>query len=676
MAFDPDKYLQSKKAIKSPPIEEIEPSEDKLSLGDVAAMVGQGATFKFGDELLGAIKAAKEVALTDKELADFPELYRQRQKEEEAKYEALEEAHPGMAFAGELAGGFLIPGGFLAKGGLKGATAMQKALEAAKMGAKVGAIAGAGASKADVSDIEALGKDVLGGAAGGAILGGGLSAAGTAIPKAFSSIIAKGEKADTPIIRNFAAAVRKGYEGKKLLSDTALTEIDEEARTAASDLEKQIEATRKAASEDITRILTQAKEEGALVSPDEKITEGLALLGRNLKTEKLTTPTVDAKIAKQIAKTESKVASGKLSRTAADEEIKRLRAAAAGVGAEFEQALSSAGSEVSKTPHQMQGILDKLTSLVKGELDPQDAYNLALDLEKLDSKLLPPDLVKAIKTAAKKSADVTLEPRMQQELSSQMAQLRSKLSLGQITEEQYTEEASKLLNQYGPTPATRAFQKEQDIKKSLAETIIGEGRHPDYLNKELRDLGYTAPTKIYDIITEKVIDKLSDPSTTGDNARVLMTEIEKNIGILNKNYPELNLNFKDLLQRIKNVSQDVTLRKKILSEQGKTDAAVTGVLDKLTNLVGYGGAYGISSAVGAGKRRITDFNNFITRASDATLLPIAKQLQSTPGVNHIGAALEGAINNKSVAAKNAAIFSIMQNPNSRQVISDFVDQEE
>lgn len=655
------------------------PAQNKLSLSDIGAMVGQGATFGFGDEILGALKAGKEIATSDKELSDFTDLYREYQKQEEAKYAALKEENPYLSMGAELAGGFLIPGGLLAKGGakaLEGASFGKKLLEAAKMGAKVGGLAGAGTSESTLEDVEGLGKDILGGAAGGAIFGTGLSAAGQGISKGIPALIAKSEQADSPLVRNLAAAARKGFEGKKLLTDTAQKEIEEEAQKAASNLEQQIQSVRKEASDDITKLLTEAKEKGALVSPDEEIKEGLTLLGRNLKKEKAVTPTIDAKTARKINTIENKVKKGKLDRATADEEIKKLHESASGVAAEFEQALSAAGSDVSKAPHEMQGILNKLTAFVKGELPPQDAYNLALDLEKLDPKLIPAGLGKAIKSAAKTSADVTLAPEMQRTLSSETAKLRDKLRLGQLTAEEYTAEAGKLLNQYGATPATRAFQKEQDVKLKLAESLLGEGRPDEYLTKEIRDLGFSAPQKIYDIITKDIIGKLSDPSTSGDDARKLMTVLEKNINDLNKTYPELNLNFGSILQKVKDVSQDVTLRKKILSEQGKTDAAATGVLDKLMNVTGYGGAYGIGTAAKIGKSGITKFNNFITSASDVTLMPVAKALQNTPKVDFLGHALEGALNNKSIAAKNAAIFSIMQNPDARKAISGFISEED
>ena len=89
-------------------------------------------------------------------------------------------------------------------------------------------------------------------------------------------------------------------------------------------------------------------------------------------------------------------------------------------------------------------------------------------------------------------------------------------------------------------------------------------------------------------------------------------------------------------------------------------------MDKLLNISGYGGAYATGIAARKGASGITQFNNLISTAGDTALMPVAKALQGVKGVSHLGAALEGALNNKSVAAKNAAIFSIMQNPEARK----------
>jgi hypothetical protein len=614
--------------------EPAELPEDTLSLGDVAAMAGQGATLNFGDEILAAIKAGRDVVTGKGSLDNILDLYREHQKEEEAKYEALKEANPNLALVGELAGGFLLPGGMIAKGATKGATALQSILAAAKGGAKIGALAGAGSSKADLGNIEELGKDVLAGTAGGAILGGAISTAGQGLSKGIPAVIAKGEQADTPIVRNLAAVARKGFEGKKLLSDTALKEIRKESEEAATKLERQMDTAIKDASEDIDVGFKRAAELEARVIPDEEIKEGLALFGRNIKSKNLVTPTIDAKTAKAIDRIEKQVASGKKTRAAADEEIKNKLRAASGVASGFEEALSAAGTDVSKTPHQMQGTLDKLTSLVKGELSPQEAYNLALDLEKLDAELLPQGLVKSIKAAAKESADVALAPE----------------------------------STVGSSPISRAFQKQEDIKSKLPEMILGEARPPQYQNKQMRDLGFSAPQKIYDTVSEKIIDKLSDTATSGDDAKIIINSLEENIAKLNESYPELKLDFNEVIKRLKNVSQDVTLRKKILSEQGKSDDALNMLLGKLNSLFGYGGVYAVSSIAGGTTRTLGKFNNLISTASDSTLMPVAKTLQGVKGVSHLGAALEGALNNKSLAAKNAAIFSIMQNPEARNAI--------
>jgi len=206
--------LEKISKISASPVSKLEQkqeeSEESSSLGqgveDVLAGTAQGATFGFGDEILGAAQAAKEVATTDKSIEDLISLYRMYQKQNEEAYKQMQERSPWLTGAGELVGGFAVPGGLFLKGAKAataavGAKATQKALAAGKTveeaakaaksaenlskviqtgkaGAGVGFLSGIGSSEKTLEETPELIKEgltgaVVGGATGAAFAKGG-----------------------------------------------------------------------------------------------------------------------------------------------------------------------------------------------------------------------------------------------------------------------------------------------------------------------------------------------------------------------------------------------------------------------------------------------------------------------------------------------------------------------
>lgn len=138
-------------------------SQQKADTGyleSAARGAAQGASLGFADEITGALEALG----TDK-------TYQQARDESRANYDLAREANPKMTIAGELAGG--IGGAFLPGMGLaKGAGLLKEGL----YGAKLGAAAGAGYSKADLTKGESghLLGDILHGAEFGGVAGLGM----------------------------------------------------------------------------------------------------------------------------------------------------------------------------------------------------------------------------------------------------------------------------------------------------------------------------------------------------------------------------------------------------------------------------------------------------------------------------------------------------------------------
>lgn len=190
--------------------------EESSTVSDLATGAAQGLTFGFSDELLAALKAAKETAVSkEKGLKDLPALYRQYQQLEQEKVRRAKEASPYAYFAGELGGGVLpalfTGGGTAAARGAAAAaetaTFLPSVVRGAKLGAGYGALAGAGTSEAGIEDTGEFAKEVGKGALGGATFGAVAGAAGDLTKKA---IEAAGENRT---LRQMGIAFTKGKEG-------------------------------------------------------------------------------------------------------------------------------------------------------------------------------------------------------------------------------------------------------------------------------------------------------------------------------------------------------------------------------------------------------------------------------------------------------------------------------
>lgn len=139
----------------------------------LAQSIAQGATFGFADEIVGAGKA-----VMNREPGEaFGQAYTRHRDSERDRLEAFAEAYPKTSFAGELAGGLLVPGTAAYRAARFKMHATPTVGKMAVRGAAAGAASGAafGAGKAeemkDVPVQAALGG-TLGGAVGAAIPAG------------------------------------------------------------------------------------------------------------------------------------------------------------------------------------------------------------------------------------------------------------------------------------------------------------------------------------------------------------------------------------------------------------------------------------------------------------------------------------------------------------------------
>lgn len=187
----------------------------------------QGLTLGHSDELAGATGAALEGATSSPsegqtKLDQILQAYREYRDPERKQIALAEKQHPGMSFAGNLAGGALIPGGIfgeeaqLAKNlPLKDAV-KEITKSGIKTGSKIGSIVGEGTSDTDITNGEpgqltnAVVDTAKGGLAGAAL--------GPILPLAGAGIkgLAKSTVNEFPTLAKSFDAFKKGLSGEKL----------------------------------------------------------------------------------------------------------------------------------------------------------------------------------------------------------------------------------------------------------------------------------------------------------------------------------------------------------------------------------------------------------------------------------------------------------------------------
>jgi hypothetical protein len=170
--------------------DDLDIEEPDTTLGEdveaFAAALGQGATFGFGDEMLGALEAFKRGVLGPEELSSVFKIYREAQQRNQSAYEKMAEKNKTLTTLGELIGGFALPVPGAAAGGLariSGATKAAKLLGAGEKmashigtGTALGALSGVGTSRGTIEGTfkkgeEGLVGDMLTGGFGGGALG-------------------------------------------------------------------------------------------------------------------------------------------------------------------------------------------------------------------------------------------------------------------------------------------------------------------------------------------------------------------------------------------------------------------------------------------------------------------------------------------------------------------------
>jgi hypothetical protein len=206
---------------------------------------GQGISFGLADEITGAINQPMGALAQMANLigADINnpnvEAYKKERDESRAAYDAADLANPGTSLAGNVTGGIAqalatapLAGLNLLKGAVGGAKALsgsQKVLQAAKLGAGMGAANALGTSEEE--SFKPLAKDIAAGTVLGGAGGAVLSGAGQVLGKGAGKVADIAE--DYGIGKKFLRSFQVGREGTDLLSNKVRDVAETSTKTGA-----------------------------------------------------------------------------------------------------------------------------------------------------------------------------------------------------------------------------------------------------------------------------------------------------------------------------------------------------------------------------------------------------------------------------------------------------------
>jgi len=305
----------------------------------------------------------------------------------------------------------------------------------------------------------------------------------------------------------------------------------------------------------------------------------------------------------------------------------------------------------------------------------QDATNLIQELYKLPTAKLSPralfDLRQIVLTIA------------QDGKSSQIINIANKFQRG------IKDNLEKDLPPLGVL--SKVFNK---LRRSGSETIIARGRDPELVDVWYGDLR-KAEKNLYDNI-EGILDRLRSPGAEKRDEAATFANLLKNLEAFKKD-PEIigklkELGFKEnapetilkkfkldpetLKKDIEDISDKFSIQRHILGYQPRTiglrSLSPSEILER--TVTGFspfalGRAYGAAQTIGVVEKKLAPMAKKLYQASENTLGTIANVLMKMPGTQKLGASLMKGLSEKNAAAKNAALFTIMQNPKARLLIS-------
>lgn len=585
------------------------------SVADTGRGIVQGGTLGFSDEIYGGVSASAQ-ALKDLDASKWLENYRAAQQSSETANDAAKERSPWLYGGGELFGG-LAAGAATAGAGLAAAGTKVGLREAAKQGGKALAkeaakIAAAGGTAGAIQGI-GISKGNIDTDSGieklkSDAIGGGLLGAGLGVGMAGAGAYL-GPRL-SKISQSLKGVAKEGADDSAFA--TQIGKAYNKGKTG--EMVNQGTKYKKTSSK---RFIADVKDtRSSILSADELLglEQGEALAAATREGTKINV--LDS--AKQ-----------------ASEELKQLigaPATAGGPAVQGSQEFLHASGATTK-------FIDSLQKFTQGELSPEAAWELRNQVIEMAKKDTLPTGMKEILT--------NLQHGIKQSLDESIPEFKA---------------ASKLT---------------ADFKAAVIDPLTGKGfsDKKGYLaNMTPRAKDSKVTSSIKDIIKQT-----RKPGTMGEEAQDKLTMVLDNLTELEKNNPgtieRLGLGSVDDLERnILNKADEMAIKHQVVGYDPQSSPSTN-----IWSLLTMGGAATGRGVVIAGANQagrlvnkagptLAKISKAIYSAPEKSLYGVANGLKGS-GFEHLGGALEKALNEKNTYLKNAALFSILQNPDARLFIS-------
>jgi hypothetical protein len=298
-------------------------------------------------------------------------------------------------------------------------------------------------------------------------------------------------------------------------------------------------------------------------------------------------------------------------------------------------------------------IFEKIQKNMGGDVDPTEAKGLLDDVDAFIGKFN----ASRNRTTAEEATLSTLN-KVRKELSDQM---------------------KKDIPAYG-----QAAERFTEFRRLVPETILAKDRPADVADIFMGNLR-NSDQKLYDSLNELQMGASSQGSGSSNvrkafgNVQSGMKQFETNEATRNAalqaqglapNANPLVQSADDFAKQTRQFSDEANFLKDVQTVKSPfvTNQNIVSTVGQL----GHSGALSTSLLVGKAKKPIMDAGRKAYNMPAEKLNTLADQMMTSPGLKVLGQALKSGLENGDQAKKNAAIFSILQNPEARLL----VDQEE